>query len=462
MKMSNWIAVLVTMSFLLASSSALAAVPQTMTYHGNLSSSGGAPVDAVVEVTFRIYTAEAGGNEVWSEQTSSVDVVEGSFSAVLGATESLEGVFDGDDYWLEITIDGESLSPRTPVDSVPYAMKAGSADDAQTLQGMAPGDLSASSDASAIEFDNTGSDLDATDIQAALAELSQQVSQLQAELANKADQAALDALQSTVAEKADQNEVDALQTSLATKADQNEVDSLATRMTSAESDILNHTSDINTNTTNISSNAGAVTALENLTQDIERSTINGYTSLVFEEVNLHLRNGLGSTDGSNDITDPDDIDVNGLGNLIVGYDEAREDESDKSGSHNLVVGPRHNYSSVGGLIAGFENWTSGNYSSVSGGANNEASGIYSSVSGGHYNEASGSYSSVSGGANNVASGTHSSVSGGQENVATGIRSSVSGGRENVASGIRSSVSGGYQRTASVNHNWAAGGLSESF
>ena len=445
MKMSNGIAVLVTMLFLLASSSALAAVPHTMTYHGNLSSSGGAPVDAVVEATFSIHDAESDGSEVWSEEISSVDVVAGSFSASLGATESLEGVFDGNDYWLEITIDGETLSPRTPVNSVPYAMKAARSDDAQTIRGMAPEDFAGSSDASAIEFDNTGSDLAATDLQAAIAELSQQVNQLQAALADKADQSDLAALQSTVAEKANQSEVD----------------SLDTRMTVAEGTISNHTADISTNTANISSNAGAITALENLTQDIERTTINGYTSLVFEAVNLHLRNGLGSTDGSDDITDLNDTAVNGLGNLIVGYDEERVSGSSKNGSHNLVVGPRHNYSSIGGLIAGRQNETSGIYSSVIGGSENVASGERSSVSGGRSNRATAQGSSVIGGLDNAASGVDSSVSGGVGNVASGVRSSVSSGWQGVASGSYATVIGGSENVASGNFSTVSGGNNEA-
>ncbi len=42
-------------------------------------------------------------------------------------------------------------------------------------------------------------------------------------------------------------------------------------------------------------------------------------------MNLHVRNGSGSTSGT----------INALGDPIVGYDEARSSGSDKSGSHNL-------------------------------------------------------------------------------------------------------------------------------
>ncbi len=191
----------------------------------------------------------------------------------------------------------------------------------------------------------------------------------------------------------------------------------------------------------------------------------------FEAVNVQVVNGLGST-GTPDVP----ITPNGLGNLIVGYDEVREfGSTDKSGSHNLVVGPQHNYSSYGGLIAGFRNTVSGpnssviggtggtasgDLSSVSGGRANTASGPESSVSGGSGNNASALFSSVSGGNNNTASGTSSSISGGAQNNASALTSSVSGGVANTASGNQSSVSGGVNRSAPGQFNWAAGELTQ--
>ena len=151
--------------------------------------------------------------------------------------------------------------------------------------------------------------------------------------------------------------------------------------------------------------------------------------------NLHIENGQGSTDTAN-----------GLGNLIVGYNElGSRTAADRTGSHNFVVGFGHGYTSYGGLIAGRQNYVSGQYSSVSGG---------------HGNTASGRRSSVSGGSWNTASGPFSSVSGGHWNTASGYYSSVSGGDENTASGPFSSVSGGWRRKADARYDWAAGSLYE--
>jgi hypothetical protein len=191
-----------------------------------------------------------------------------------------------------------------------------------------------------------------------------------------------------------------------------------------------------------------ITALEELLASVTLE--NGGQDFVFTGVNVHVRSGSGATWGT----------INGLGNLIVGYDEARTSGSDKSGSHNLVVGPKHNYTSYGGLVAGYQNAISGNQASVCGGLNNTASGNGSSVSGGWYNTASGLYSSVSGGKFNTASGTSSSVSGGENSSASGQASSVSGGSDNEASGVASSVSGGHYRNVSGQYDWRAGGLFE--
>ena len=206
-----------------------------------------------------------------------------------------------------------------------------------------------------------------------------------------------------------------------------------------------------------------IAALEDLLASA--SIENGGKDFVFTGVNVHVRSGSGATSAT----------INGLGNLIVGYNEARGSGSDKSGSHNLVVGSRHNYTSYGGFVAGFQNTVSGISSSVSGGMSNTAAGNYSSVSVGYINTASGEYSSVCGGQNNIASGTLSSVCGGYGNTADGLRSSVSGGsgntasgdyssvsggHGNTASGYASSVSGGYERSVSGSYDWRAGELFE--
>jgi uncharacterized coiled-coil protein SlyX len=108
--------------------------------------------------------------------------------------------------------------------------------------------------------------------------------------------------------------------------------------------------------------------------------------LVINGANLHIRNGLGSTDT-----------INTVGNLIIGYNELPAEPFSRAGSHNLIVGARHSWSLYGGLVAGSSNSIFGPYASVSGGSGNTAYGRGSSVCGGVFNLAFGAFSTVGGG-----------------------------------------------------------------
>jgi hypothetical protein len=111
-----------------------------------------------------------------------------------------------------------------------------------------------------------------------------------------------------------------------------------------------------------------VAALETLLAGVTRSG----NDIVIDGANLHIRSGSGATGGA----------VNGLGNLVIGYNESRGEGDIRSGSHNLVIGSQQNYSSFGGLVAGFRNAVSGAFASVTGGFGNTAVGNRSTVGGG--------------------------------------------------------------------------------
>jgi hypothetical protein len=97
--------------------------------------------------------------------------------------------------------------------------------------------------------------------------------------------------------------------------------------------------------------------------------------------NLHLRNGLGQTDCTDNQGNLVPDCPNSLGNLIVGYNDPGFD-TNHTGSHNVVVGERHNFSSFGGLVVGQHNTISGDFAVLSGGLSNTASSPYAVVSGG--------------------------------------------------------------------------------
>jgi hypothetical protein len=128
----------------------------------------------------------------------------------------------------------------------------------------------------------------------------------------------------------------------------------------------------------------------------------------------------------------------GLGNLTVGYNALRtgywDVGNERTGTHNLILGDKNNYTSYGGLVAGYGNAIQAQGATVTGGAFNTANGQSSSVNGGNSNTASGFCSSVTGGAINTASNQFTSVTGGQYNTASGYASSVSGGWAVTANG----------------------------
>ena len=89
---------------------------------------------------------------------------------------------------------------------------------------------------------------------------------------------------------------------------------------------------------------------------------------------------------------------------------------------------------------------SGNFSTLSGGANNTVSGVNAVVAGGVANSSTATNTVVSGGSGNTASGAGSAVGGGITNTASGVNSAVRGGNNNAASGVNSEAGGAYAST----------------
>ena len=175
------------------------------------------------------------------------------------------------------------------------------------------------------------------------------------------------------------------------------------------------------------------TTISALTAKLQYVTANGHELTLTG--NLHVVSGVGNTNST----------PNGLGNVIIGYNEMRTGAgavNKRTGSHCLILGSQNNYSSYGGIVAGFGNTIGAGYANVTGGFNNTASATYSSVTGGYLGTASGTYSSVTGGYGNKAAGSYASNTGGRANVATGAWSSIEGGFGNTASATYASVGGG--------------------
>lgn len=99
----------------------------TINYQGRLADSGGTPINDTLAMQFALYDSDGAGTLLWGPEThATVPVSDGLFSVGLGSQTAggiPTSVLSGD-VWLEITVDGETLSPREQLRAVPYAMQA--------------------------------------------------------------------------------------------------------------------------------------------------------------------------------------------------------------------------------------------------------------------------------------------------------------------------------------------------
>lgn len=99
------------------------------------------PINATLDVVAAMYDLESGGTLIWGPEThSATSVMEGWFNVELGATAALPD-FSSPPYYLELTIDGELLTPRQKLAGVPTAIRAGDLDaEVGDITGVTAGD----------------------------------------------------------------------------------------------------------------------------------------------------------------------------------------------------------------------------------------------------------------------------------------------------------------------------------
>jgi len=106
------------------------AVPGQLNYQGYLADAAdSSAVTATLEMTLRLFDAESGGSEVWSETHPAVQVSGGLFQVFLGSrTPFPDGLFDGTPLWLQTELGPQILAPRKPLVSTAYSHRANSAE----------------------------------------------------------------------------------------------------------------------------------------------------------------------------------------------------------------------------------------------------------------------------------------------------------------------------------------------
>ncbi len=92
---------------------------QPFTYQGMLKENG-TPANGTFSMTFKLFDAPTGGNQIGSTITRNVRVENG----LLTETLDFGAVWNGADRYLEITVGSTVLSPRVKVNPVPYAVFA--------------------------------------------------------------------------------------------------------------------------------------------------------------------------------------------------------------------------------------------------------------------------------------------------------------------------------------------------
>ena len=128
---------------LIASLPSFAAVPDVFTYAGSLRR-GDVPADGTFSVVVSLFGGTQGGTPLFTQADASFPVTAGELIIDLGADPANplgEDVLDRDALFLEITVDGEELSPRVPLTSVPFARRASTAEAADNVGGLTAEDI---------------------------------------------------------------------------------------------------------------------------------------------------------------------------------------------------------------------------------------------------------------------------------------------------------------------------------
>jgi len=137
-----------------------AEIPALLNYQVMLTDDADQPLaDQSVVMAFRIFDVESGGAALWTEThnptTNSIGVV----SVILGSITPIGFDFD-QPLWLEVEVDGETLSPRRTLTAAPYAGHAAEADDSEQLGGIDASEYAMLTDLTGI---GDGHSLDADD-----------------------------------------------------------------------------------------------------------------------------------------------------------------------------------------------------------------------------------------------------------------------------------------------------------
>ncbi len=110
-------------------------IPRQLNVQGVLRNAAGEVVSGSYNLTFRLFTAQSGGEQLW-EQEVAVTITGGVFNVYLGPLP--ENVFAANSQaWLEVQVGSDPPLPRRPLTASAYAFMAERASEAEVLLGAA-------------------------------------------------------------------------------------------------------------------------------------------------------------------------------------------------------------------------------------------------------------------------------------------------------------------------------------
>ena len=104
-------------------------------YQGQLLNAGGSPISNIaMPMTFKLYKTLSGGTACWSENKT-VNVKNGQFNVLIGQVAAIPGTCLTGNIYLELVVNGETMTPREQLTSAAFAVEAGTLPDQATTRG---------------------------------------------------------------------------------------------------------------------------------------------------------------------------------------------------------------------------------------------------------------------------------------------------------------------------------------
>lgn len=94
-----------------------------ISYQGTLFDTSGNPISQTVTMVFSLYSAASGGTLLWGPETQTVQVSNGLFHVLLGSIVPIDPTGWTGNLYLDITVNGEVMSPRETLASVADAAR---------------------------------------------------------------------------------------------------------------------------------------------------------------------------------------------------------------------------------------------------------------------------------------------------------------------------------------------------